>query len=200
MSKRQEFFNQAAKKWDKEFGGPKLKAFLVQFVPTFGLKPGQNVLDVGTGTGILIPYLQKVLGAEGSITAIDYAKNMVDICKMKHVNLPNISTMVADAANLQFPDASFDAVTCFGVFPHFGDQKAALSQFRRVLKPKGRLIIAHALSSAEIKKHHQSAPQAVANDVLPNRKEMRNLLEQAGFTEIQIIDKPGSYLCTSTKS
>ena len=77
MSARQAFFNQAAQNWDKEFGNPKLHAFLEQFVPSFGLSAGQHVLDVGTGTGILIPFLHKALGAKGHITAIDYAPNMV---------------------------------------------------------------------------------------------------------------------------
>jgi ubiquinone/menaquinone biosynthesis C-methylase UbiE len=199
MRARQPFFNQTAQNWDKEFDNPQLHAFLEQFVPSFGLSAGQHVLDVGTGTGILIPFLHKALGAKGHITAIDYAPNMVSICKTKHAHFPNVSIIVADAEKLQFPDASFDAVTCFGLFPHLDNKKAALSQFHRVLKSKGKLIIAHALGSAEIKNHHQSAPQAVASDVLPTETEMRKLLQQAGFTGIQIVDRQGSYLCTSTK-
>ncbi len=156
-------------------------------------------MDVGTGTGILITFLHKAVGSKGHITAIDYAQNMVNICKTKYAHLPNVSIMVADAEKLQFPDESFDAVTCFGLFPHLDNKEAALNQFHRVLKHKGKLVIAHALSSAEIKSHHQSAPQSVAKDVLPAEAEMRRLLQQAGFTGITIADKKGSYLCTSTK-
>jgi ubiquinone/menaquinone biosynthesis C-methylase UbiE len=199
MNKRQAVFDQAAKNWDKEYDNPKLQSFLEQFVPSFGLSAGQDVLDVGTGTGILIPFLYRAVGSEGHITAIDYAQKMVDICKTKHAHLPNVLVMVADAENLDFPDSSFDAVTCFGVFPHLDNKKAALKQFRRVLKSKGRLFIAHALSSAEIKSHHKNAPLALANDVLPTEIEMWKLLQRAGLTEIQIVDKQGSYLCTSSK-
>jgi ubiquinone/menaquinone biosynthesis C-methylase UbiE len=199
MSKRQEFFNQAAENWDKECAKPTLEAFLEHFVPSFGLLAGQTVLDVGTGTGILIPFLHEAVGSKGHITAIDYAQNMVDICKTKYANLPNVSVIVANSENLQFPDNSFDAITCFGLFPHLDNKKATLNQFHRVLKSKGKLIIAHALSSAEIRSHHQNAPPAVANDVLPNETEMRKLLQQAGFTGTQIVDKHGSYLCTSIK-
>jgi ubiquinone/menaquinone biosynthesis C-methylase UbiE len=199
MKKRQTFFNQAAENWDKEYVNPKLHAFLEQFVQSFGLLDSQNVLDVGAGTGVLIPFLHKVVGSKGHITAVDYARNMVDICKTKYGYLPNVSIIVANAENLQFPDASFDTITCFSLFPHLDNKIAALDQFHRVLKSKGRLVIAHALSSAEIEIHHQNAPPAVANDVLPDETEMRKLLQQAGFTEIQIVDKQGSYLCTSTK-
>jgi len=199
MRSRQAFFSHAAKNWDKEYDNPNLRDFLERFVPTFGFSAGQHVLDVGTGTGILIPFLRKVVGSKGHITAIDYAPGMVGICKTKYAHLPNISIMVADAENLQFPAASFDAVTCFGVLPHLNNKETALNQFCRVLKSKGRLVIAHALSSAEIRSHHQNAPSVVADDVLPNETEMQESLKQAGFIEIQIVDKPGSYLCTSTK-
>jgi demethylmenaquinone methyltransferase/2-methoxy-6-polyprenyl-1,4-benzoquinol methylase len=196
---RKTFFNQVASSWDEQFVDEDLADFLKQFVPSFGLLAGQNVLDVGTGTGILIPFLHKAVGSRGHITAIDFSQNMVEICKTKYAHLPNVSVKVADAESLDFPDSSFDAVMCFGVFPHLDNKVATLNQFHRVLKSKGKLIIAHALSSAEIKSHHQKAPPAVAHDVLPTEKEMRKLLQQAGFTGIHIIDKQGSYLCTSTK-
>ena len=200
MSARQAFFNQAAQNWDKKFATPQLCAFLEQFVPLFGLSAGQHILVVGTGTGILIPFLHQAVGAKGRITAIDYAQKMVDICKTKHGHLPNVSVLVANAEKLQFPQAAFDAVVCFGIFPHLNNKNAALNKFRRILKHGGKLIIAHALSSAEVRNHHQSAPKAVASDVLPTETEMQTLLRQAGFTRIEIVDEPGSYLCTSIKS
>ena len=199
MSKRQELFNQAAENWDREYDNPKLQSFLKRFVPSLGLEAGQSVLDVGTGTGVLVPFLSKAVGSTGHITAIDYAQRMVGICKTKYAHLPNVVVKIGDAENLQFSAASFNAVTCFGVFPHLANKEDALNQFHRVLKPKGKLIIAHALSSAEIRRHHQNAPSLIANDVLPDETGMRELLGQAGFTEIQILDAPGCYLCTSVK-
>jgi len=159
MSARQKFFNQAAQNWDKEFSTPQLHTFLKQFVPSFGLSAGQHVLDVGTGTGILIPFLHNAVGSKGHIAAIDYAPNMADICKAKYAYLSNVSIIIADAEKLEFPDESFDAVTCFGLFPHLDNKKAALTQFHRVLKSQGTLVIGHALSSTEIRRHHQRAPR-----------------------------------------
>ena len=63
----------------------------------------------------------------------------------------------------------------------------------------GRLIIAHALSSTEIKVHHRNASSVVVYDVLPEEPEMRQLLQSIGFVEISIKDKRGYYLCLSTK-
>ena len=200
MISRQAFFNEAANTWDKHFYTPKLIDFLEQIVPAFNLTVGQKILDVGTGTGILIPFLLKAVGPTGQVTAIDYAEKMVEICKAKYAYLSNINIAVQQVEKLPFSPESFDAITCFGLFPHLENKEEALSQMNRVLKPGGRLIIAHALSSAEIKAHHYNASSAVAHDVLPDEARMKQLLKQAGFTGIHITDKQGCYFCLSTKS
>jgi demethylmenaquinone methyltransferase/2-methoxy-6-polyprenyl-1,4-benzoquinol methylase len=101
---------------------------------------------------------------------------------------------------MDFAAQTFDAVVCFGLFPHIEDKKAALKEINRVLKPEGKLIIAHALSSDEIETHHHRAHDTiVAHDVLPHRAEMKWLLKETGFTGVKIIDEPGKYLCTATK-
>jgi ubiquinone/menaquinone biosynthesis C-methylase UbiE len=194
------FFNKAAPTWDKTFYNNKLTDFLSQLVPKFGLKAGQKVLDVGTGTGILVPFLLDAVGSDGYVTAVDFAEKMVEICKTKYANHPNLTVMVQNAENLQFPTESFDEVTCFGLFPHLENKGSALNQFNRMLKFGGKLVIAHALSSQEIKSHHHNAAPAVANDVLPSVQEMCKMLRKAGFENVEITDKPGCYLCMANKS
>jgi ubiquinone/menaquinone biosynthesis C-methylase UbiE len=198
MMSRQEFFNDAAATWDQRFQSRELTEFLSQLVSTFNLKTGQKILDVGTGTGILVPFLLEAVGPAGHVTAVDYAEKMVGVCKSKYAHLSNVSFEVQRVEKLDFPSASFDAVTCFGLFPHLENKAAALRQLNRVLKPGGKLIIAHALSSAEIEMHHRNAP-VVAHDTLPDEWEMRRLLRQAGFAVVYISDSPGRYVCLSTK-
>jgi ubiquinone/menaquinone biosynthesis C-methylase UbiE len=198
VKNRKDYFNASAVTWDQRYQNRELTDFIDQLVPTFNLKPGQRVLDVGTGTGILISYLLKAVGPTGHITAVDYAEKMIEKCKAKYANIPNVSVAIQQAENLDLPPESFDAVTCFGLFPHLENKEAALKQLNRVLKPGGKLIIAHALSSEEIKAHHRNT-SVVAQDVLPDAAEMRQLLNQAGFTGICIVDKPGCYVCLSTK-
>jgi ubiquinone/menaquinone biosynthesis C-methylase UbiE len=200
MVNRQEFFNQSAKNWDNQFYTTELIGFLKKTVPTFNLKQGQKVLDAGTGTGVLIPYLLNTVGPEGYVTAIDYAEKMVEQCKAKYGQYPNVNIIVGNVENLQFHSETFDAITCFGLFPHLENKNKALCEMNRVLKHHGRLIIAHALGSAEIIRHHQNASPVIANDVLPAADDMCNLLRDAQFGNIQITDTPHSYMCLSTKS
>jgi ubiquinone/menaquinone biosynthesis C-methylase UbiE len=198
MINRQEFFNNAADTWDKRFQSKELISFLRHLVPTYNLQRGQRILDVGTGTGVLIPFLLEAVGPTGHVTAVDYAEKMVEVCNAKYGGVPNVSVAVQRVENLDFPSEFYDAVTCFGLFPHLENKETALAQLNRVLKPGGKLIIAHALSSTEIIAHHRRS-LVVAHDALPDRTEMKRLLERAGFTGIHIIDEPRCYVCLSTK-
>jgi demethylmenaquinone methyltransferase/2-methoxy-6-polyprenyl-1,4-benzoquinol methylase len=196
---RKAYFNEAANTWDEKYDTPELASFLEKLVPKFGLSSGQNILDVGTGTGILIPYLIQVIGSSGSITAIDYAEEMVKICKSKYFHLQNVTIKTQDIEKVTLPPHYFDAVTCFGLFPHLENKEKVLCKINHVLKTRGKLIIAHALSSAEIRAHHKNASLVVVRDILPEEKEMKRLLNHAGFFDVYIKDEPGCYLCISNK-
>ena len=199
MPARQKFFNKSAATWDRRFQTKELLDFLENLISDLNLRPGDYILDVGTGTGILIPFLLEAVGPTGYVTAVDYAEKMVELCREKFSSFSNFNVFVQQAEELQFGSESFDAITCFGLFPHLENKGEALRQMNRVLKPGGRLIIVHALSSMEIRNHHINASSAVAEDVLPDDAQMRELLSRAGFGQISIADKPGRYLCLSVK-
>lgn len=105
-----------------------------------GIAPGMQVLDVATGTGEPALSIVPLLGPQGYVTATDLMPAMVAYAeaKAKREGLPNISFKVADAADLPFPDAQFDAITCrMGVM--FFQRDRALAELRRVLKQGGRV-------------------------------------------------------------
>jgi len=154
---------------------------------------------VGTGTGVLIPFLIQAVGPSGWVTAIDNSEKMLEICRERYAHVRNVTVKLQDVEELDLPSRSLDYVICFGLFPHLENRERALRQISRVLRSGGRLVIAHALSSDEIRAHHHEASSAVSQDVLPKKPEMTRLLKGIGFTEIHIEDEPGHYLCISTK-
>jgi ubiquinone/menaquinone biosynthesis C-methylase UbiE len=196
---RKAFFNQAASSWDEQFVNADLAGFLKTLVPRFDLVSRQRVLDLGAGTGMLIPYLVRVVGPSGLIVAVDFAEKMVEICRKKYSGLSNVKIELQNVEELDFPQNYFDAITCFGLFPHIENKQMALIKMNRVLKLGGKLIIAHSLSSHEIKVHHHNSSSAVANDVMPEEKEMKQLLKSAGFVIAQLEDEQGCYLCVAIK-
>jgi ubiquinone/menaquinone biosynthesis C-methylase UbiE len=196
---RKAYFNKAAESWDQKYVTPELEAFLETLIPTFGLQPGHTVLDAGTGTGLLIPFLLQAIGPSGSITAIDYSENMIQRFQAKFSSLTNVTVKLQDVETLDLPPEAFDAAICFGLCPHLDQKAQALRNLHHVVKCGGKLVIAHALSRAEMVQHHNDK-LPVAQDVLPDDTTMKQLLRQAGFSNIHIRDEPGLYLCLATKT
>ena len=197
MNKR-EFFNQMAPVWDERYYSRELFRRLDEMVGSFGLSKGDCVLDVGCGTGGLIPSLLKILSPSGVIHAIDFAEEMVKRAKKKFEDYQNVHFILGSVETLPFDEASFNYVICFGAFPHFNGKEKALKEMHRVLKTGGYLFIAHALSSVEIKAHHKTS-SPVSTDVLPEEPEMMDMMNRTGFWGVSIIDKDGCYICKGKK-
>jgi ubiquinone/menaquinone biosynthesis C-methylase UbiE len=195
---KKEFFNQMAEGWDERFYVPEMKERLPHLVSSFRLQRGAKILDVGAGTGGIVPYLLEAVGAEGSIWAIDFAEEMVRVGRKKFVEESQVIFEMASVEDLPYKDRFFDQIICFGAFHHFEEKSKALKEMGRVLKPGGTLVIAHALSSKALRNHHQNCAP-VSKDFLPEGDEMRSLLEKAGFQVNRLIDQQGCYLCEGVK-
>jgi demethylmenaquinone methyltransferase/2-methoxy-6-polyprenyl-1,4-benzoquinol methylase len=85
------------------------------------------------------------------------------------------------------------------VFPHLENKEKALRNINSMLKCGGKLVIAHALSSQELKAHHKKVSEHMKHAQLPEKTEMIQLLKQTGFTEVSIQDETGCYLCVANK-
>jgi ubiquinone/menaquinone biosynthesis C-methylase UbiE len=193
------FFNEQAVNWDRHFYTPEMQERLSRLVSLFHLRPASRLLDVGGGTGGIIPHLLQAVGPQGKIWSIDFAEKMVEIARKKFNSEPRVRFQLASVETLPFDPDMFDQVICFGAFPHFTDQEQALREMYRVLRKGGTLIIAHALSSEEIKAHHRGA-SPVRHDFLSEEKKMKILLADTGFEMLRLIDQPKCYLCEGNKT
>jgi len=106
------------------------------------LKPGNHVLDLACGTGLSFPHLRELVGEQGQVTGVDLTPAMLDIAR-KIIDVKgwkNVEVREADAANLPFPDASFDKVIitfALNIIPEYGK---AIEEVQRVLIPGGRFV------------------------------------------------------------
>jgi ubiquinone/menaquinone biosynthesis C-methylase UbiE len=160
---------------------------LKTIVKASGLRLGEKVLDVGTGTGILITFILKYGPAE--IHACDLSENMLRRVKEK---FPQVIVHLCDIRDLPLPDDSLDVVFINACFSNIMDKSKSLDKIYRVLRQQGRLVISHPLGRnfiVELKKH---APFHL--DMLPNKEGARGLLERHGFEVIRFRNEPEFYL------
>jgi len=194
----QEYFDQLAPNWDKELTRDRLKC-LGDIIKELGIKPGYHVLDIGSGTGVLIPFLIAELGDEGKIVALDFSAEMLVQAQTK--NFPSIVGLAqADVLAIPLADNSVDLAICNSAFPHFNDKVRAVQEIARVLRNNGRLVICHTMSRAMINQLHQSIGGVVANDLLPDEFQLRELIKQAGLKITQFEDNPERYLVIAEKN
>ncbi len=107
------------------------------------LDPGDAALDVCCGTGDLAIELRRRVGPTGRVVGCDFSEPMLEIARGKaaEAGMAEIEWDWADALELPYPDAAFDAVTVgFGV-RNLADLPRGLTQMTRVLRPGGRLAI-----------------------------------------------------------
>ena len=190
------YFNRCAAIWD-ETSAERDKTKLRQMAERLNIAPGATVLDVGTGTGVFIPFLLSEVGGKGRIVTLDFAEEMLRKAQAKGFN-GNIDYLCADVTNIPVNDGIFDVVVCYSSFPHFQDKTVALAEINRVVKSGGKLLICHTSSRSQINGIHRQIP-AVANDIIPGEGEMQIMLSGAGFTDIKIDDNRESYLCSARK-
>lgn len=99
-----------------------------------GVGPGQRVLDVACGTGIVGRVAAERVGPEGRVAGVDRNPAMLTVARRI---APDVDWQEADAAALPFPDAHFDVVLCQAALMFFPDPAAALAEMARVVEPGG---------------------------------------------------------------
>jgi ubiquinone/menaquinone biosynthesis C-methylase UbiE len=165
------------------------------------IQPGQRVLDVACGTGILAREVASRTGPTGSVAGVDPSPGMLAVAKRL---APAVEWRQGAAESLPFPDQSFDAVVSqFGLM-FFTDCRQAVREMLRVLRPGGRLAVAVWDSldnipayASEVALLERVAGQRAADAlrapfVLGDRKDLATLFEDAGMASAEITTHRGT--------
>ncbi len=194
--KQRDFFNENADQWDDITKHDTSK--VRRIVSLLGLSGDEKILDVGTGTGVMIPYYEEKL-TSGSILAIDYSENMIKKAKEKYSEeLHKLRYEVVDIYDMDL-DESFDDVVCYSCFPHFPYQKRAISILSSYLKEGGKFMIAHSSSKAHINNVHKHGGEVISNDFLPSMNDLRCMVSDAGLESIFEQDDDEYYIMVCKK-
>lgn len=147
------FFNARADTWDEGHGAHDVAAS-ENIIRGLAINPGSMVLDVGCGTGPIIPWLLEAVGSRGRVTALDIAERMLHIARAKH-EAPNLEYIHADIAYAPFLDRSFDEVVCHNCFPHVADKEETTREIFRILEPGGRVTVCQNESREAVNAMHR---------------------------------------------
>ena len=154
--------------------------------------PGASILDVATGRGAILKRALPIIGKEGKAVGIDISPRMIEETK-REIQAPNVSLFCMDAEHLAFEDHSFDIVTCGFALFFFPDTKKALQEFRRVLKPAGKIAastwnkMGKAREVLKEKLLSIGVDPTVTAHPMPSAKELDVLFKETGFSSVQIV-------------
>ncbi len=154
------------------------------------LQPGQDLLEVGCGTGQITGWLASRV-SPGRVVAIDFAEAMLEQARRKNVPAEFRCT---DVCCDGLGEHCFDVILCFHSFPHFRDQPAAVQNLARALRRDGRLLVMHLAGSAQVNAFHDQVGGAVGGDHLPHDGMWNPLLRNAGLEVRCCEDREGLFL------
>src|SRR5712691_13388359 len=164
------------------------------------LQPGERVLDVACGTGVVARLAAKPVGSTGQIIGLDNDAEKLGVARSLPP-LPGVSLAWQEGSALAMPfaDASFDALLCQQGLQFFPDRPAALREMHRVLKPNGRAAIAvwAELERNQIFAAYHTALRATVPEELaslmaapfswPDGEALQHLAEEAGFRQVRLV-------------
>ncbi|HEY3727480.1 MAG TPA: methyltransferase domain-containing protein [Solirubrobacteraceae bacterium] len=158
-------------------------------------RPGERILDLGSGPGLLAEEIAVAVGAGGGVEGVDISDSMLAIARERTPppGAGPIGYTAADALALPFGSGTFDAIVSTQVYEYVADIPSALIEARRVLRPSGRLVILdtdwdsivwHSRDPQRMERVLSTWDQHLADPQLP--RILPRLLRRAGFTEMTV--------------
>ena len=160
------------------------------------LKPGETVLDLGSGAGFDCFLAAKAVGTTGHVIGVDMTPEMISKARKNAVagNYTNVEFRLGEIEHLPVADGTVDIILSNCVINLSPDKQSVMRDAFRVLKHRGRLAISDIVAT-------QPLPENIRNNLAMYSgcmagatpiDELRAMLHQCGFTDVMVTEKPGS--------
>ncbi len=165
---------------------------LGKIVASADIVSGDVVLDLGSGTGILVPIIQ------------EYEPEKIFACDISDVMLARLKeqysyaeVILADVRDIDLPDAGIDVIYMNACYPNIVDKKATFANISRIMKPGGRMVISHPMGKSFIDQLREKTTFPL--DDFPGRSKAGRLLKPFGFEIKDFIDEPELYIMVAVR-
>ena len=174
-----------------------MRPWVPQLIDLAALRPGERLLDLACGTGLVARLAAPKVGPTGQITGMDFNAGMLAVARALPPSSGSaIVWLEGSAAAMDIPDASIDVILCQQGLQFFPDKLAALREMYRVLVPGGRALLSvwksagpYNIAVAEALAQHVGTATATkyrSSRMVPNAEELHQWLVEAGFREVRI--------------
>lgn len=151
------------------------------------LKPGEEVADVGTGTGLFVKPLSEAVGDAGWVFALDIAPQFIErvrsICQL--ANLPNVTPVLCGERDVMLPPGSIDAAIAIDVYHHFEFPGSSLRSIHKALREGGRFVV------VDFERIPGQSRDWILGHVRAGKETFRGEIEAAGFEFVEEKNIPG---------
>lgn len=186
-----DFFDALAPTWDENEirSTPERVKDILNKLP---ISKGMDILDLGTGTGVLVPYLSEIVGPSGRVIAIDLSEGMLGIARKKFGLLPNVEFLKLDFEEEQIP-GKYDLALLYSVYPHLHSPADTIEWlFKMNMKPEGIIVIAFPSDEKFINNiHHEKKAE---HDHLPPAHVLAEMIKHWGFHTEVVAETSDEYI------
>ena len=137
----EKYDREAAAFIERAYQAPEIIQQRLRTLSGLALVAGEKILDAGCGTGLLLEQQANAVGRSGYAAGVDYSEDMLEVARQRCGDLTQVELRQGSIENLDFDEATFDAVSCTQTLLYSDDIDAALAELQRVLKAGGRLAI-----------------------------------------------------------
>lgn len=191
-----DFFNSIAQNWDSIIKVNESK--INYLLEKLQVNKDSKILDVGTGTGVLIPFLTK-LNPNGNIKAVDISNNMLEVAKSKFDHISHLSFDLVDVEE-DIIDDEFDRIILYSMFPHLENKTATIKKLvENNLSNNGKLMIAHSDSRIFLNNLHRSTDDRVSESRLIEVNAQKQAFQEVGLTVEDAFENDEIYYLVISK-
>jgi SAM-dependent methyltransferase len=147
---------------------------------TVGIKPGADLADIGTGTGIFLPYFSAAAGPKGLVYAVDIVPSFLELVEERNqkAGRRNVVTVLCSERSVELPENSIDLAFICDVYHHFEYPKSSLASIHQALRSGGEIVL------VEFKRVPGESSDWILKHVRAGQEVFTSEIESAGFKKV----------------